>query len=70
MNEFYEVIFYDGDTFFFRNKDNAFAFLRQAFLHNLNGKESTDYIKDALTQLDEFYEIDGLGKVRVTGFED
>lgn len=70
MNEFYEVIFYGGDTFFFHNKDNAFAFLRQEFFRNLKGKESTNYIKDALTQLNEFYEIDGFGEVRVVGFED
>ena len=70
MNEFYAVVFYGGDVFYFKNKDNAFAYLRQEYLNTRTGKESRDLIQKDLEELNEFYMITNFGEVCVIGFED
>lgn len=69
MSEFYIVEFDWGDPHFFRNKDNAFAYAKQAYLNDApynNDKE----MEDDLTSLNENYYIDGFVYINVRGFED
>ena len=70
MNEFYAVIFYGGDEFFFKDREKAFAFLWQTFLNSLTGRESEVFIAEARNEMYEFYIINNFGEVRVVGFED
>ena len=73
MNEFYEVIFEDGAYFnnpnFFKNKDSAFAYAKQAYLNYApysNDKE----MEEDLACLNENYYIHGFVCINVRGFED
>ena len=68
-NEFYVVDFDWGDTYFFHNKDNAFAFAKQAYLNSApysNDKE----MEEDLACLNENYYIHGFVCINVRGFED
>lgn len=71
QNEFYEVVlnYCAGDRYFFKDKDNAFAFLWQKFL-NIAGDNSDEYIQRAFEDMNYFYMITGFGCVNVCGFED
>lgn len=73
QNEFYEVIFYDGDFLsgphFFKDKDRAFAYIWQQYL-NAHGDYSQEELDDAKYELFNWYELFDFGEVVVRGFED
>ena len=68
--EFYSVVFYDGDEFYFKNRGHAFSYLWNEFLDSLTGRESTEYIEDKRIEMNETYMIENFGMIRVLGFED
>ena len=69
QNEFYEVVFDWGDTYYFRNKDNAFEFARQSYFNDAAYADETEMNND-LNSLNEYYSIDGFVYINVKGFED
>lgn len=68
-NEFYEVTFDWGDTYYFRNKDKAFEFAKQSYLNDAAYANETEMNKD-LNNLNEYYLIDGFVYINVKSFED
>lgn len=70
MNEFYVVGLKHDGIFFFRNRDNARDFLWQMYLYQTNGNEPDEEIEKARAELNEFAEIEGVGRIYTTGFED
>lgn len=69
QNEFYEVIFDWGDTYYFHNKDKAFEFAKQSYLNDAAYADEAEMSKD-LNNLNEYYCIDGFVYINVKGFED
>lgn len=71
QNEFYSVEYDNGygGLHYFKDKDRAFAFLWQKFLC-IRGDAPEEYINKALEKLNEFYQIEDFGSIRVCGFED
>ena len=69
MNEFYSVVFDDGEEFFFRNRDHAHEFLWQTYLNNCGDESDEDRAK-AKQELNDFSLIQGIGVVYTNGFED
>lgn len=69
QNEFYRVDVDYDDSYYFKDKDKAFAFLWQKFLICC-GDASDKYIKEAFEELNETYMIDSFGYIQVCGFED
>lgn len=69
MNEFYRVEFAWGDFHYFRNKNNAFNFLWQAYLNDApyNTEEEMEIDRK---NLNEYYYIEDFGGINVLGFED
>ena len=72
MNEFYVVSLseIDGEFYFFKNRDNAHAFLWQSYLNNLSGYETDIDINEAKQELNELSMISGVGSIWTDGFED
>ena len=70
MNEFYAVGLESNEICFFRNRDNARAFLWKAYLRQTTGNETDEEIEKARAELNEFAEIEGVGRIYTTGFED
>lgn len=70
MNEFYAVGLANNEICFFRNRDNARTFLWKTYLHLTTGNESDEEIEKARAELNEFSEIEGVGRIYTTGFED
>ena len=68
-NEFYVVDFDWGDTYFFRNKDKAFAFAKQGYLNAAPYNDDKEMEED-LASLNENYYIHGFVCILVKGFED
>ena len=69
QNEFYMVEFDWGDRYYFRNKDNAFAYAKQAYLNYAPYNDDKEMEKD-LASLNENYYIHGFVYIIVEGFED
>ena len=68
QNEFYRVKA-DYDSYYFKDKDKAFAFLWQKFL--VRCRDAPDeYIKEAFEELNETYMIEDFGYIQTCGFED
>lgn len=68
-NEFYCVHLEYGEDYYFKDKDKAYDFLWQTYLNNCT-YESDDEMRDAKEQLNFFSYIEGIGDLRVCGFED
>lgn len=69
QNEFYEVVFDWGDTYYFHNKDKAFEFAKQSYLNDAAYANEEEMNKD-LKNLNEYYFIDDFVYINVKGFED
>jgi len=69
QNEFYMVEFDWGDTYYFRNKDNAFAYAKQAYLNYAPYNDDKEMEED-LASLNEHYYVHGFVYIIVRGFED
>ena len=69
QNEFYEVVFDWGDTYYFHNKDKAFEFAKQSYLNDGAYADEIEMSKD-LNNLNEYYCINGFVYINIKGFED
>lgn len=69
MNEFYEAEFIWGVRYYFRNKDNAFAFAWQSYLNNASYNDEEEMEAD-YKSLNENYYIHGFVRINVKGFDD
>ena len=69
MNEFYEVGFEWGETYYFRDKDKAFEFAWQSYLNNASYNTEEEMEADRKS-LNEDYRIDNFVYIDVKGFED
>lgn len=69
QNEFYMVEFDWGDTYYFRNKDNAFVFAWQSYLNDAPYSTEEEMEADRKS-LNENYYIHGFVCINVRGFKD
>ena len=71
MGEFYAVII-DSiyTTRFFKNRDNAFAYLWQEYLNKFADRYPKEELESTKEEMNCFWFIDDFGYIEVCGFED
>jgi hypothetical protein len=70
MGEFYTVVI-DSDltTRYFKNRDNAFAYLWQEYLNEFADMYTEEELEDAKEELNYLWVLGDFGFIEVCGFE-
>ena len=71
MKEFYMVVIDSNfTTRFFKNRDNAFAYLWQEFLNDCADMYTKEELEGAKEELNRLWVLGDFGFIEVCGFED